>query len=130
MDRRDERRAREAVEREREPVEVVVDEIELARSPERMRHVQRLPHATVERVVLGVAVGTDAVELRRRLGIERGEQRHVDTLGLEAGGDEPGHALPRPVVTRRCAPGHRPENGDLHERSDRRSRPIEERDER
>ena len=44
------------VERERQPVEVVVHEVELARAVQRVRDVQRLPHPAVDAGVLGVAV--------------------------------------------------------------------------
>ncbi len=62
MHGRDERRVRMLFERERQPVEVVVHDVELAGARERVRDVQRLPDPSVRLRVLGVAVRDDAVE--------------------------------------------------------------------
>jgi hypothetical protein len=114
MDRRHKRGVDELLERDRQPVEVVVDDVEVSRALEGVRHVQRLPNATVERRVFRVAVGTHAVQLRRGLRIEGGEQRHVDAARVEATGEQSGDSLPRPVVARRRPPGDRSEDCDLH----------------
>ena len=50
---------------QRQPVEVVVDEVELARALERVRDVQRLPDPPVERAVLLVPPWAHAVERGR-----------------------------------------------------------------
>ena len=51
---------------ERQPVEVVVDQVELGRAAERVRDVHRLPDAAVELGVLRVRPRADAVERARR----------------------------------------------------------------
>ncbi len=113
MDRRDQRSLRERLERERQPVEVVVDDVELVGALERMGDVECFPDSAVDGRVLRVAGGADAVELRRRLRVEGREERHVDAARVEPGGDQPGDTLPRPVVTRRCPPRDRAENRDF-----------------
>jgi hypothetical protein len=77
MDRRQERRLDVLRERERQPVEVVVDEIELAGAAERVRDVQRLADAAVEPWIFRIAGGANAVERRRCERVERREERDV-----------------------------------------------------
>ena len=66
VDRRHQRRPGEAGEGQRQPVEVAVDEVELARALEAVGDVQRLPDPAVERAVLLVRPLGDAVERARR----------------------------------------------------------------
>jgi len=95
VDRRNERRAGESLERDRQPVEVIVDDVEVARALERMRDVQRLPDPSVEGRVFGVAVRAHAVQLRGGLGVERRIERHVDTARVQPGGEQARRLAPR-----------------------------------
>ncbi len=62
MNGRDERRPKIPSEGERKPVEMVVDEVEFARTLERVRDVQRLPDPAIHRGILRVTGGANAVE--------------------------------------------------------------------
>ena len=56
MNGRDERRLNVRGEGEGQPIEVVVDEVEFARTRQRVRDVQRLPDAAVHRGILAYPV--------------------------------------------------------------------------
>ena len=56
--------SRQARERERQPVEVVVDQVELGRAAQGVGDVQRLPDTAVDLVVLLVGPLADSVERR------------------------------------------------------------------
>ena len=114
VDGRDHRRPRVLAKCERQPVEVVMDKLELARSGQRMRDVQRLPDPAVHLGVLRVAVRADAVENRRRHRIERGEKCDIDSSRDKPLSEQAGDRLPRPVVLGRRTPGDRREHGELH----------------
>ena len=93
---------------------MVVDEVEFARTLERVRDVQRLPDPAVHRGILRVAGGANAVEGGGRHRIECREQRHVDTARDQPVREQTGDLFPGPVVTRRRTPSHRAQEGDLH----------------
>ncbi len=114
MDGRHHRRPRVLAEGERQPVEVVVHQVELARPGQCVRDVQRLPDPAVQLGILRVAVRADAVESGRRHRVERGEERDIDSSRDQPLGQQAGDRLPRPVVPGRRAPGDRREHGELH----------------
>ena len=114
VNRGDERRPDVGGEGEGQPVEVVVDEVEVAGARQRVGHVERLPDAPVHRGVFGVALGADPVEGRRGLRIERREQRHVDAPRDQSLREEARDLFPGAVVSRRRTPGHRAQEADLH----------------
>ena len=117
-DRQDARR-REAVDRghdgridqpavgQRQEVEVVVDQVELAGPLEDLRDVQALPDLGVERVVFGIRARARSDQRRLRDRVGRREQRDRDAASDQALGQQRHHALPRPVMTRRNAPRDR-----------------------
>jgi hypothetical protein len=61
-----------------------------------VRHVERLPDASVSPGILRVAVRRDAVEASRRDRVQRCEERHVDAALVQPGCDQPRDAFPRP----------------------------------
>jgi hypothetical protein len=73
---------------QRQPVHVVVHKVELAGAAQRVGDVHRLPHSSVQARITGVSARAHAVERRRGGRIQGGEQRHVDTAGHEALGEE------------------------------------------
>ncbi len=99
---------------ERQPVEVVVHQVELGRAGERVRDVHRLPDPPVEGGVLGVRSRDDAVQGGGGDGVEGGEQGDLVAAGHQPLGQQPGDLLPGSVVPRRRTPGDRPEQCDLH----------------
>ncbi len=62
MNRGEQRSAAAAGERQRKPVEVVVDEIELSGTTQRARDVHRLPHPSVDGRVVRVPARADPVK--------------------------------------------------------------------
>ena len=114
MDGRHHRGPRMLAEGQRQPVEVVVHQLELTRPGQCVRYVQRLPDPAVQSGVLSVAMRADTVEDGRRHRIERREQGDVDPPGDQPLREQAGDRFPRPVVLGRCAPGNGREHGDLH----------------
>lgn len=63
MDGGDQRCRTEAVESQRQPIQLVVNQIELGGSPEGVGNVQCLPHPSVHVGIACIAVRTDTVQL-------------------------------------------------------------------
>lgn len=110
----EQRRAAVIRERQWQPVEMVVDDVEVTRARQGMRDVQRLGHPAVRGRIVGVPPFAHAVEPGRGDRIQCREECHVHARGCEAVGEQTRHLLPRPVVARRSPPGHRPEQADPH----------------
>ena len=112
VDRGHDRRLDERAVRERQEVEVVVDQVELVGPLEHRRDVQAFPDLGVEPGVLGVAGRCGADEARRSQRVSRREQGDVDPPGHEALRQQRDELLPRPVVARRHAPRDRRKHRD------------------
>ena len=97
---------------QREEVEVVVDEVELAGPLEDLRDVQRLPDLGVDRRVLLVADGADRMQAGAGQRVAGSEQRDVHPSADQTLGEQRDHLLPGSVVARRRAPGDGREHGD------------------
>jgi hypothetical protein len=97
------------------PIEVVVDQVEIARAGKRVSDVECFPDAAIHRRILGVASGADPVENRRGLRVERREERHVDTSCDQSLCEETRHLLPGPVVAWRGSPGDRTQESNLQD---------------
>ena len=110
VDGRDDGRVDQAAVRERQEVDVVVDQVELRRPFEHRRDVEPLPDLGVQLRILRVARGDRADQPRRRHRIRRREQRDVHAPFHEPLRQERHELLPRAVVTRWNAPGDRSEH--------------------
>ena len=111
---RQHRRVAEIGQRQRQPVHLIVQQIEVRRGAQRGRDVQRLPHAPVHGSVLRVATRADAAQNRTCLRVQGREQRHLDAARYQALGQQAGDELPRTVMPRRSAPSDRRQHGHLH----------------
>ena len=100
---------------------MAVHQVELRRPGQRMGDVQRFPHPPIHRRIVGITTRAHAVEAGRRDRVQGREQRHIDATRRQALGQQSSHPFPRPVVTRRRPPRHRPEQRYPHE-NDRWSR--------
>jgi hypothetical protein len=109
VDRRHDRRGDQAAVGERQIVEAVVDQIELAGTLERSGDVQRLPDLRVQCRVLCIPRRCRADQACARDRVRGGEQRDVDPACDQPFGQERGELLPRSVVARRHPPGDRRE---------------------
>ena len=115
VDRRHQRRLGEARERQRQPVEVVVDQVELRRPrrararraapPRCARRSSRPPRTAARHTPSSVASVTESSVANSVTSTPRAD---------EAVGEQAGDELPRAVVARRRPPGDRPEQRDLH----------------
>ena len=112
VDRGDHRRRDEIAVRERQEVEPVVDDVELASALEHGRDVQALCDLGVDRLVLRPARRRGRVQPGRGDRVCSGEQRDVMTGGHQPLGEQRRELLPRPVVTRWCPPRDRRQHGD------------------
>ena len=115
MNRRDHRCSPLSCECEGQPVEVVVDQVELGRARERVCDMQRLPDPAIHPCLPFVADRAHAIEVRGSLRVERGEERHVDAARDEPLCDQARDLLPGPVVPRGRTPGDWAQDGDPHE---------------
>jgi hypothetical protein len=83
-------------ERQRQPIQVVVNELELARALERVGARAGLADAPVDASLFRVARRRNAVQLRARERVERREQRDVDAARHQPFGEQARHLLPGP----------------------------------
>ncbi len=118
VDRGDDRRLDQAAVRERQEVEVVVDQVELRCALEHRGDVQALPHLGVELRVLRVPGGDRADQRRGRQRVGGGEQRDVHAARDQPFRQERDELLPRAVVARR----HPPRDRGQHRHTERGAR--------
>ena len=88
MDRGDDRRRDQRGIGEREEVKAVVDDVELRRPLEDLRHMQALGHLRVDTRVLRPTPGHHTAQTSCRFGVARGEERDFvpprhESLGQE-----------------------------------------------
>ena len=112
VDRGDHRCGDEIAVRERQEVEPVVNDVELAGTLEHRGDVQALGDLGVDRRVLRPATRRGGVQGGRGDRVCGGEQRDVMARSHQPLGEQRGELLPRPVVTRWCPPRDRRQHGD------------------
>ena len=112
MDRGDHRCRDEIAVRERQEVEPVVDDVELAGALEHRGDVQALCDLGVDRRILRPARRRGGMQAGRGDRVCSGEQRDVMAGRHQPLGEQRRELLPRPVVTRRCPPRDRRQHGD------------------
>src|SRR5581483_8787253 len=114
VDRRHDGHVDEPAPGQRQEVEVVVDQVELAGGLGQRCDVERLEHLDVVGAVLLVAAVHDRPEPGPGTGIGGGVQRDVHAEVDEPVGEGGHHLLPGAVVARRSTPGDGGEHGDAH----------------
>ncbi len=112
VDRRQDGRLDEPAVGQRQEVEAVVDEVELAGPLEGVRDVEALGHLRLDVRILGVRASDDGRETARGRRVGGREEGHVDAPGNEPFGQQRRELLPRPVVTGRHAPRDRRQDRD------------------
>ena len=96
MDGGDHGRAAQLREGEWQPIEMVVNKVEVGGATQGMSNVERLPHPPVQTGVLLVGTRTDPVELRPGQRIEGCEEGYVQPALDQAVGQQPGDELHGP----------------------------------
>ena len=114
---RDERRTAMLREGEGEPVEVTVNEVELAGPRQGVRDVHGLGDPAVRRGIVGVSLRAYAVEPSRGNRIQGRKQCHVDPCSHQPVREQTRDLFPWPVGARRSSPRNGPQESDFHAES-------------
>ena len=110
VDGSEHRRPHQAGVRKRHEIVVAVNEIELGGVLEGFRDVEVLGDFRIDGAVLFVPAFDHRMQPRAGHGVPGGKQGYVPTAGHQAFRNVAGHRLPRAVLPRRSAPGHRREH--------------------
>ena len=98
----------------RRKIGLIVNDVEAAGLLEQVREMTKLPDLGVDRRIVIVGGGSDAIQTCRGDAVERREERDIHPPRDEGFGQQARHKLPWPIMAWRRAPGDRRQHRDPH----------------